>query len=66
MNLEKFTERARNIIQAGQMEAIKRGNQYFAPEHLLKAMLDEDKSLAIGLIKSVGGRPDEARLAADV
>ncbi|MCA0372317.1 MAG: ATP-dependent chaperone ClpB [Proteobacteria bacterium] len=66
MNLEKFTERARNIIQAGQMEAIKRGNQYFAPEHLLKAMLDEDKSLAIGLIKSAGGRPDEARLAADV
>lgn len=66
MNLEKFTERARNIIQAGQMEAIKRGNQYFAPEHLLKAMLDEENSLAIGLIKSAGGRPDEARLAADV
>jgi ATP-dependent Clp protease ATP-binding subunit ClpB len=66
MNLDKFTERARAIIQAGQMEAIKRNNQYFTPEHLLKAMLDEDKSLAIGLIKSAGGRPDEARLAADM
>lgn len=66
MNLEKFTERARSILQAGQMEAIKRNHQYFTPEHLLKAMLDEEKSLAIGLIKSAGGRPDEAKLAADV
>lgn len=66
MNLEKFTERARSIIQAGQMLAINANNQYFMPEHLLKAMLDEEKSLAIGLIKSAGGRPDEAKLAADV
>jgi ATP-dependent Clp protease ATP-binding subunit ClpB len=66
MNLEKFTERARNIIQAAQMDAVKRNHQYFTPEHLLKAMLDEDKSIAIGLIKSAGGRPDEAKLAADV
>ena len=58
MNLDKFTERARAIIQAGQMEAIKNGNQYFTPEHLLKALLDEDKSLAVGLIRSAGGRPD--------
>ncbi len=66
MNLEKFTERARSIIQAGQMLAINANNQYFMPEHLLKAMLDEEKSLAIGLIRSAGGRPDEAKLAADV
>lgn len=66
MNLDKFTERARNIIGAGQMDAVKRNNQYFTPEHLLKAMLDEDKSLAIGLIRSAGGRPEEAKLAADV
>ena len=66
MNLDKFTERARNIVQAGQMEAVKRGNQYFAPEHLLKALLDEDKSLAVGLIRSAGGRPDEAKLATDM
>ncbi len=66
MNLDKFTERARAIIQVGQMEAIKNGNQYFTPEHLLKALLDEDKSLAVGLIRSAGGRPDEAKLAVDM
>lgn len=66
MNLEKFTERARNIIQAGQMLAMKNGNQYFTPEHLLKAMLDEENSLALGLIRSAGGRPEEAKLAADM
>jgi ATP-dependent Clp protease ATP-binding subunit ClpB len=66
MNLDKFTERARTVIQAAQMDAVKRKNQYFAPEHILKAMLDDDKSLAASLIKSAGGRPDEARLAADV
>lgn len=66
MNLDKLTERAKNIIQAAQMEAVKRNNQYFTPEHLLKAMLDEDKSLAVGLIRSAGGRPEEAQLAIDV
>ncbi|MCU0883233.1 MAG: hypothetical protein MUF14_11265 [Hyphomonadaceae bacterium] len=66
MNLDKFTERARTVIQAAQMDAIKRKNQYFTPEHILKAMLDDEKSLAASLIKSAGGRPDEARLAADV
>ncbi len=66
MNLDKFTERARAIVQAGQMEAIKRKHQYFTPEHLLKALLDDDKQLAAGLIRSAGGRPDEAKLATDV
>jgi ATP-dependent Clp protease ATP-binding subunit ClpB len=66
MNLDKFTERARAIVQAGQMEAIKRKHQYFTPEHLLKALLDDEKQLAAGLIRSAGGRPDEAKLAADV
>lgn len=66
MNLDKFTERARSIVQAGQMEAIKRKHQYFTPEHLLKALLDDDKQLAAGLIRSAGGRPDEAKLAVDV
>jgi ATP-dependent Clp protease ATP-binding subunit ClpB len=66
MNLDKFTERARSIVTAGQMEAVKRKHQYFTPEHLLKALLDDEKQLAAGLIKSAGGRPDEAKLAADV
>ena len=66
MNLDKFTERARAIVQAGQMEAIKRKHQYFTPEHLLKALLDDEKQLAAGLIRSAGGRPDEAKLATDV
>ena len=66
MNLDKFTERARTIVQSGQMEALKRKHQYFTPEHLLKALLDDEKQLAAGLIRSAGGRPDEAKLAADV
>jgi ATP-dependent Clp protease ATP-binding subunit ClpB len=66
MNLDKFTERARAIVQAGQMEALKRKHQYFTPEHLLKALLDDEKQLAAGLIRSAGGRPDEAKLATDV
>jgi ATP-dependent Clp protease ATP-binding subunit ClpB len=48
------------------MEAIKRKHQYFTPEHLLKALLDEDKQMAVGLIRSAGGRPEEAKLATDV
>ena len=35
MNIEKFSERARGFIQAGQTIALRENNQRFLPEHLL-------------------------------
>jgi len=58
MNLEKFTERARGFIQAAQTIAMRESHQKLAPEHLLKALMDDDQGLASNLIKAAGGAPD--------
>ncbi|WP_299929321.1 ATP-dependent chaperone ClpB [uncultured Pelagimonas sp.] len=58
MNLDKFTERSRGFIQAAQTIAMRESHQKLAPEHLLKALMDDDQGLASNLIKSAGGQPD--------
>ncbi|TPE47972.1 ATP-dependent chaperone ClpB [Amaricoccus solimangrovi] len=63
MNFEKFSERARGFVQAAQTIALREGNQRFMPEHLLKALLDDDQGLANNLIKASGGDPAMVRAA---
>jgi ATP-dependent Clp protease ATP-binding subunit ClpB len=60
MNFEKYTDRARGFIQAAQSLASREGHQQFAPEHLLKVLLDDPEGLAAGLIDRSGGRSREA------
>ncbi|MCF1708353.1 ATP-dependent chaperone ClpB [Tabrizicola sp. J26] len=57
MNLEKFTERSRGFLQAAQTIAMRESHQRLAPEHLLKALMDDDQGLASNLIKRAGGEP---------
>ncbi len=57
MNLEKFTERSRGFLQAAQTIAGRDGHQRLAPEHLLKALMDDDQGLAANLIRRAGGEP---------
>jgi len=61
MNLEKFTERSRGFLQAAQTIAMRESHQRLAPEHLLKAIMDDDQGLASNLIRRAGGEP--ARVA---
>ncbi|HTK12880.1 MAG TPA: ATP-dependent chaperone ClpB [Xanthobacteraceae bacterium] len=63
MNIEKFTERSRGFVQSAQSLALREGHQQFAPEHLLKVLLDDPEGLAAGLIDRSGGR-SRAALAA--
>src|SRR5215211_868225 len=65
MNIEKYTERARGFIQSAQSLALREGHQQFAPEHILKVLLDDPEGLASGLIDRAGGRSREALLAVD-
>ncbi|WP_439577092.1 ATP-dependent chaperone ClpB [Elioraea sp.] len=65
MDIEKFTERARGFIQAAQTIAIREYHQRIAPEHLLKALLDDPEGAATGLIRAAGGDPTRARASAD-
>ncbi|EQB10209.1 ATPase AAA [Sphingobium quisquiliarum P25] len=55
MNLEKFTDRAKGFLQSAQTVAIRMNHQRISPEHLLKALLEDNQGMASGLIKAAGG-----------
>ena len=65
MNIEKYTDRARGFVQSAQSLALREGHQQFAPEHLLKVLLDDPEGLAAGLIDRSGGRSREALSAVE-
>ncbi|MBV7408797.1 ATP-dependent chaperone ClpB [Maritimibacter sp. DP1N21-5] len=65
MNLEKFTERSRGFIQAAQTIAMRENHQKIAPEHLLKALLDDPEGMAANLIRTAGGEPRRVAEATD-
>ena len=61
MDLSKFTERARGFIQAAQTIAIRENHQHILPEHILKALLDDDQGFASNLITRSGGDAKSVR-----
>lgn len=65
MNFDSYSERAKGFIQSAQTLALTRGHQQFAPEHLLKVLLDDDEGLAAGLIDRAGGRSRDALAATE-
>ena len=65
MNLEKFTDRAKGFLQAAQTVAIRMNHQRIGPEHLLKALLEDDQGMASGLIRAGGGNVEAAVRATD-
>jgi ATP-dependent Clp protease ATP-binding subunit ClpB len=58
MNLEKFTERSRGFLQSAQTIAMRETHQRVLPDHLLKALMDDDQGLAANLIRKAGGAPE--------
>jgi ATP-dependent Clp protease ATP-binding subunit ClpB len=55
MNLEKFTDRAKGFLQSAQTVAIRMNHQRISPEHILKALLEDNEGMAAGLIQRSGG-----------
>jgi ATP-dependent Clp protease ATP-binding subunit ClpB len=51
MNLEKFTTKAQEILQAAQQQAMALDNPVMETAHLLKALLQEDKEVTPFLLK---------------
>ncbi|NHQ74075.1 ATP-dependent chaperone ClpB [Roseovarius gahaiensis] len=66
MDLNKFTERSRGFIQAAQTIAMRESHQKLAPEHILKALMDDAEGLASNLIKRAGGDPARVQQAVDL
>ncbi|HEY2658303.1 MAG TPA: ATP-dependent chaperone ClpB [Caulobacteraceae bacterium] len=65
MNIDLYSDRAKQAIQSAQSLALARRHQQLAPEHLLKVLLEEKDGLARALIQSAGGRPDAVEQAVE-
>ncbi len=65
MNLDLYSDRAKQAVQSAQTLALARKHQQFAPEHLLKVLLEERDGLARNLITAAGGDPAKADAAAE-
>ena len=65
MNLEQFTDRAKGFLQSAQTVAIRMNHQRISPEHLLKALLEDEQGMASGLIDRAGGSAQVARREID-
>ena len=60
MNIDLYSDRAKQAIQSAQSLALARGHQQLGPEHLLKVLLEEKDGLASNLITTAGGKPQQA------
>ena len=65
MNLEKFTDRAKGFLQSAQTVAIRLNHQRITPEHILKALLEDEEGMASGLIQRAGGNAPLAAARVD-
>ncbi len=65
MNLDVYSDRAKQAVQSAQSLALARRHQHFSPDHLLKVLLEERDGLSRALIKEAGGKPDVAVAEAD-
>lgn len=59
---EKFTERGRKIIIYAKEEAERRQNDYLGTEHLLLAVLREEDSLPVAILKKMGLSIEDLRM----
>jgi ATP-dependent Clp protease ATP-binding subunit ClpB len=65
MNIDIYSDRAKQAVQSAQSLALARRHQHLAPEHLLKVLLEERDGLSRALIQQAGGKPDTAAREVD-
>ena len=65
MNIDLYSDRAKQAIQSAQSLALSRRHQQLAPEHLLKVLMEEKDGLARTLIQNAGGKPDAVESAVE-
>ena len=61
MDLEKLSDRVKGFVQAGQAMALARDHQRFAPEHMLKVIIDDKEGMAANLAKAAGADVDRIK-----
>ena len=55
MQIEKYSDRLKTLIQSAQTLALRGGHQQLTPLHVLKALLEDEDRLAANLIEASGG-----------
>src|SRR2546430_9587109 len=55
MQIEKYSDRLKTLIQSAQTLALRGGHQQLTALHVLKALLEDDDRLAANLIEAAGG-----------
>jgi len=55
MQIEKYSDRLKTLVQSAQTLAMRLGHQQITPVHVLKALLDDEDRLAANLIEAAGG-----------
>ncbi|MGH6992080.1 MAG: Clp protease N-terminal domain-containing protein, partial [Caulobacteraceae bacterium] len=63
MNIDLYSDRAKQAVQSAQSVALARRHQQLGPEHLLKVLLEESDGVGRTLIERAGGRPEAAAKA---
>jgi ATP-dependent Clp protease ATP-binding subunit ClpB len=58
LNLDIYSDRAKQAVSSAQTLAMARRHQQLRPEHLLKVLLEERDGLARQLIETAGGKPN--------
>jgi ATP-dependent Clp protease ATP-binding subunit ClpB len=56
MQIDKYTDRVKNLLQSAQSLALRSSHQQFTPLHVLKAMLEDEDRLAANLIEACGAQ----------
>jgi ATP-dependent Clp protease ATP-binding subunit ClpB len=65
MQIEKYTDRLKSLVQTAQALAQRNGHQQFTSLHVLKALLDDEDRLAEKLIEAAGGAATQVVQAVD-
>src|SRR3981189_3705932 len=65
MQIEKYTDRLKTLVQSAQSLAQRNGHQPITPLHVLKALLDEEDRPPGNLIEPTGGTPTLVNQAVD-
>ena len=65
MDINKFTIKAQQALNAAQRFASDRNHQQIEPEHLLTAMLDDPEGIIVSILKKVGVDPGQVQSEAE-
>ncbi len=58
MNVERMTERVQEALNAAYTRALSEHNTQTAPEHLLAALLDQERGIASEIVRQAGLDPN--------